>query len=222
MKKIILAVVLLISFVACAHAQFYAGGSLGFTSSKLKMGEGDGHSGSSYKLLPEIGYQYTDQLAFGVSLGFAKGYAALGAFDIADIKGLGNTLIGSATDLASSEMAELDLKSFRIAPYVRYTLLKNKTFELFVDGLLGYSSIKAEAPEGSSAADYAKKIGDMTSLELLVRPGIAFKLNSNIWLTAKMGAFGYQSLKAEGDTKITRFGLDIDGNNLLLGALYRF
>lgn len=207
------------------NAQIYAGGSLGFTSTKLSGG-GISESGSSFKILPEIGYQYSKDLAFGASFGYVKGYAALGSFDATDFKALINTVMSTAIDLSSSGSGGLNLKSFRFAPYARYTLLETGKLQFFVDGVLGYSLIKADLSglaslAGSSSVPSGTQ--DLTMLEVCVRPGVAVSLSDNFKIVAKFGSLGFQSLKIKDvDPKITRFGLDFDSNNLLLGAVYYF
>ncbi len=228
MKKLLMIVAIAICGIGQVHAQFYAGGSLGFTSTKVSGG-GHEESGSSFKILPEVGYQLNEQFAFGISLGYLKGYAALGSFDASDVKGLINNVMSTVVDLTSSDNIGLNLKSFRIAPYARYTVLESGKFQLFVDGVIGYSVIKGDPSKAQSSGalpddiPLPSKEQQLTSMEVFVRPGVAVSLVDNFKIIAKFGTLGYQSLKVKDfDDKITRFGFDLDSNNLLLGAVFYF
>lgn len=64
-KRIVALVALLATITLGANAQVYVGGSLGFTSSKMDNGGAD-QDGTSYKILPEIGYQLDDMVSIGV------------------------------------------------------------------------------------------------------------------------------------------------------------
>ena len=68
MKKIIMTLAAAIIAVS-ASAQVYMGGSVGISSVKI----GGGDSETTYKVLPEIGYNLNDKWAIGAYLGFGKG-----------------------------------------------------------------------------------------------------------------------------------------------------
>ncbi len=212
------------------HAQLYVGGSVGYTSSKVNTGGSSDQSGSSFKVLPEIGYQFSDYIAFGVSVGYLKGYAALGPLDVNDIKALTGTLISTAADLSNSDAANMNLKAFRIAPYLRYTVFESDMFQFFIDGVVGYSSIQADPSKLSGISDGNSGTGNVnlkeqtiTGLEVCIRPGVALNVTDNFRLFAKIGSIGYQTLKVkDSDFKLTRMGVDLDSSNLLLGALFYF
>ncbi len=224
-----LAIVFALVFI-CAQgfAQFYVGGTFGLTSSKVTGAEGFGDlsdfsdyedmdyevapdaSGSSFKFLPEIGYQLLPNAAVGVSFGYIKGYAAFGSLDITDYKALLNTIVSTAADVSSDDGG--GISSLRLAPYVRYTLIREGGFEIFADGVLGINSISDKSSDSN-----------LTAIELCVRPGISFAVSNRVKLLAKMGSVGllHASMK-DSDFKVTRFGLDLDGNNMSLGAAYYF
>ncbi len=220
MKRLVI-VFALVFICAQGFAQFYLGGSFGFTSSKLSGVDfsdfsDEGHevhvdmSGSSFKFLPEVGCQLLPNLAAGVSFGYIKGYAAFGSLDVTDYKALLSTVFSTVADVSSYDGG--GFSSIRLAPYVRFTLFREGGFELFADGVLGVNSISEKSSEIK-----------ISSMELCVRPGISFAVSNRIKLLAKMGSLGFLNLKAgDSDFKLTRFGLDLDGNNMLLGATYYF
>ncbi|RRD02721.1 outer membrane beta-barrel protein [Prevotella sp. OH937_COT-195] len=220
MKKLVVILTMIGLGITQGHAQFYVGGSFGFTNSKLSLGEGsDDLSGSSFKILPEVGYQYSDDLAFGISTGYVKGYAAFGSFDVTDIKAFGNALLSTAADI-SADNDLVNIKCLRVAPYLRYTVYRNGAFEFFFDGVVGLNAITFGQKIRSLGGD---EDYDVTAIEFGVKPGVALNVSKNVKLLAKIGSLGYQHLSVkDNDISISRFGLDVDGNNMLLGAVVYF
>lgn len=96
----------------CASAQVYLGGNAGVAS--IDYG-GDDDSETVWSLLPEIGYNFNDELAAGVMFGWSKGQ-----------------LQGELEYDASLR------QTFEINPYVRYTFLSGKLVNVFLDGAFGY------------------------------------------------------------------------------------
>ena len=224
MKKILFTLFLLLGCFSFATAQLYVGGSMGITSSKIDFGDAD-QSGTSFKILPEVGYQLSDRWAFGTTIGFMKGYAALGTFDPSDLKALGTAVVSTIADITSDDLLNADIKTFRIAPYARYSLLKKGDFEIFLDGMIAYDMLKVsgEADTGNLGIGSIEADEKVTGFEICVRPGVSYSLNDHFKLTARIGSLGYQQLKLkDSDFKLTRFGLDVDGSNLLFGLQYAF
>ena len=61
---------LAVAFVAvAANAQVYVGGNVGIASSKI----GNGDNVTTYKVLPEVGYNINKDWAVGTTLGWGKG-----------------------------------------------------------------------------------------------------------------------------------------------------
>lgn len=100
-----------------ASAQFYVGGSLGIGS--VKAGNLDAET--TYKIVPEVGYNINDEWAVGIALGYQKGACTLGQGAYAQ---------------------DVDLKVFGVNPYVRNTFLNTKYVNVFVDGGLAYENYK--------------------------------------------------------------------------------
>jgi hypothetical protein len=231
MKKLLIALVL-VFFCTQGYAQFYVGGTFGFSYSNLKglggmggfddfygVGDGNGYddddysspaeTGASFKLLPEIGYHLSLSTAVGASFGYIKGYAALGSFDIQDYKALLSTLISTAADTQSKDGG---YHAIRVAPYLRYTVVRKGGFEIFADAVAGINFIM----DRSSETNYL-------SMELCLRPGVSFAISDSVKLLAKLGSAGFQHFRnTDGDIKLTRLGVDIDGSNLMLGAAFYF
>ena len=112
MKKIFMTLVA--AFAAMSmNAQVYIGGSFAFEAWSSQKLAGD-KSETVFKLLPEIGYNLTDEWAIGTVIGYESD----------KFKGVDGV----------SESA------FTIAPYARYTFSKLGKVNLFVDGGVGFKS----------------------------------------------------------------------------------
>lgn len=116
MKKVLLLAVVLFASLN-ASAQFYVGGSIGFGSVK-PIGGGD--SEFLFKILPEFGYNISDQFAIGAVLGYQKGNCSIGSLDY----------------------DSSDRETFIIAPYARYTAIEWESVKFFLDGGIAFSSTK--------------------------------------------------------------------------------
>ena len=117
MKKVLLMVVVMLASVA-ASAQVYVGGSIGFGSVK-PVGGGD--SEATYKIVPEVGYNLSDQWAIGISLGYQKGSCSLGG-------------------MAYSQDTKTEI--FAIEPYARFSPVQWESVKLFFDGGISFGSLK--------------------------------------------------------------------------------
>lgn len=68
MKKIMMTLAAAIIAVS-ASAQVYVGGGFGIGTAKVKVA-GESESVTAYKFVPEVGYNFTDELAAGVAFGW--------------------------------------------------------------------------------------------------------------------------------------------------------
>ncbi len=116
MKKVLMTLVATVMTMA-ASAQVYVGGSVGIAS--VKNGNADAET--TYKIVPEVGYSFSNELAVGVALGYQKG-----ACDLMD----------------NAYGQDVNTKAFSVSPYVRYTFLNTKYVNVFVDGGVGFATFK--------------------------------------------------------------------------------
>lgn len=242
MKKIFAIVAAaLVGISAYAQVGITVGGSVGFTfSSASKVEKGDGYktsqkisSGASFKILPEVGYKLNKQLTVGGTFGYMRGYAALGGFDLSDIKSTANLVLGAASDLALNGKVDgnrvfgQNVNGLRFAPFVRYTLLHSKWVDLFAEGGFGYNLLFGKDENSGD-----KMSGHL--VDLLARPGLAINLGDKFQITTKFGSVGWQfgaftNTEYDDETgpvkttfKANRFGFDFDSANILLGLTYKF
>ncbi|MCR4853128.1 MAG: porin family protein [Prevotella sp.] len=216
MKKRLIILVALVACIATAQAQVYVGGSVGFTTSKIDNGGAD-KSGSSFKLIPDIGYKMDDNLSIGVMLGYSHGLCSFGSISVSDVKSALSSVASIYGDINDEDMK---LNSFTVAPYLRYSALRFGNAAFFFEGYVGYSNIKSDSTPSLSSGDssYGGSETSFNAFELGVRPGISYSLGSKVDVICKLGAVGFVSAKEkESDMKITRFGVSLDSYNVLVG-----
>lgn len=183
MKKFFMTLIAAVAVAASANAQVYVGGNVGIASNKL----GNADAETTYKVLPEIGYNINNDWAIGTVIGWGKG------------------------NPVSIENGATAAKYFTVQPYVRYTPVKTKYVNLFLDGGFGYTHFN----------------GAGNQWEFGVKPGIAVNLNQKVSFVAHIGFLGYKEYKPKsyGDyspKSNNAWGLDLDGNNVTFGVYYNF
>lgn len=215
-KKVIALSALFVLSTINSKAQFYIGGSLGYTSTKVSY-NGNDQSGSSFKIIPEIGYCLNEKVSLGIQAGYAHGYAAFGSLTVTDIQSAINIIASGYADISEETMK---LNSFTITPYIRYNVLSLGKFHLFLEGVAGYTNIKSDGI--IAIGEQPKQEITMDAFEIVVRPGITLNLCKHINVQMKLGSLGYISAKdKESDMKITRSGFEMNGENILIGLIFR-
>jgi len=96
-------------------------------------------------------------------------------------------------------------------PYVRYTAVKYKNVNLFVDGSVGFGFGKNK-----------KTDKDGTFWDLGLRPGVAVNLNENLSFVAHLGSFGYESSKVDDQKRDSGWGAGIDLSKITFGLYFNF
>lgn len=114
MKKLLMT--LFVAAVAVSlHAQVYVGGTVGIAS----IGVENGSDETSFKFLPEVGYNINNSWAVGTTIGYQKGTYSMMDAGLSNANGF---------------------KGFTLAPYARYTFLHSQLVNLFLDLGLGYTT----------------------------------------------------------------------------------
>ena len=144
----------------------FMGGSMGFTFTNISS-NGDGQSGVSFKLVADGGYNFNKTFGIGAQLGYAHGVAALGGFDITDVKALASTMVGGMVDAGSKN---LSINGFTMAPYARITLFGGKTVKFFIEPTFSFSLASIVKLEETGLAD---KIGDDDDDEVFIGRDLA-------------------------------------------------
>ena len=176
MKKILMTMVAAVIAVS-ASAQVYLGGTLGIGVSKVKGGD----EVTTYKVLPEIGYNFNDNWAVGTVVGWGKGNPV----SVQDALGTPD-------------------KYFTVSPYVRYTFLHSKYVDLFVDGGFGYTHYKGDTNVWEVGAKPGVAINFNRHFTFLAKVGFAgWKNEKN-----KDGGVDNQAWGASFDQNNLSFGVD--------------
>ena len=179
---------LAVAFIAvAANAQVYVGGNVGIASSKI----GDADAVTTYKVLPEIGYNINQNWAIGTTAGWGKG-----------------------NPVKIEDEPQKTQNYFTVEPYVRYTFVRSKYINAFVDGGFGYTHF--HHAHGAAASVNAWSVG--------VKPGISVNLSPKVSFVAHVGFAGWKSAKADvdGAKSSDAWGVDLDGNNVTFGVYYNF
>lgn len=182
MKKVFLTLALVLTTVV-ASAQWYVGGSLGFSKHDKD---------TKYEIAPEVGYKLNDKWTVGAEV-----------------------LFGIAKDQVltiEDEAFVYDQTTFGIAPYARYTFLTAGEFSMFAEAYATIAHVKVKA--------YGESEGE-TGFALGVRPGVAYNIDENWTIAAKLGdGLNYQDKKLAGGDK-SRFALELT-NGLEFSLYYNF
>ena len=146
MKKSLLAIAFaMVAMVG--SAQVYVGGSL-----DLDLAGNKTASASNFSLSPEVGYELNENLSIGAALSFST----------------------SSMKIKDTDYKENDF-SWGIAPYARYTFLRNGIFSCFVDG--GLSLVGGEDRD--------------LSFGIYAEPGVALEVTENISIVSHLGNLGF-------------------------------
>lgn len=236
MKKIIFAAAaaLMMLIGTKANAQLYFGGSVAFSTTTWNDGQNQANSitsGTSFKFMPEVGFRINDRMAVGGTVGYMHGLAALGSLNPNDYKGMLLARAGmrgdqlSATNANGQNVGGQRVDGIRFAPYFRFSIVNSRRFDLFVDGVIGYSSISTQNLNAQNAWVEGPKYG---LLEFGARPGFLVKFDGHFSIMAHIGSLGYQNISttrinpdnSRTTSTIGRFGLDVDSANIMLGFIY--
>ena len=191
MKKIMMIAAMMVAAVS-ANAQVYVGGGIGFQTTS----QGD-NTNTVIKIMPEIGYNLSENWAVGIALGY-----------------------GHSKNTVSANGVDVSVKTdvFSINPYARYTFVKSGNFSAFVDGGVAYSTIHIN---GTSDV-----LGNINQVKVGFNPGVAYAISPKVGLVAHLGDLSYESTwcKAKNvDVKVSEGKFNIGlWNSISFGAYYNF
>ena len=237
MKKTILSIVIALSSIILAKAQLYVGGSLSLNMSSQKVENVDNSTNPSYyfSISPEIGYSLNKKIDIGVMLSalFSSSKQANIGIDIEN-----NLRVGG--------IGEIKSKNFEVAPYIRYSFLKWRKFNvlgmanIYVNtGKTEYNSVYSydyeyESGSGSVYSESKSKM-ESTAWGIRIRPVLQYSFSDKFLLLSQLNLFrlGFSqqrnktmfNLEGAEYTRITTgFDLGIDTYNILpsIGFIYKF
>lgn len=156
MKKILMTIVA--AFAALSmNAQVYVGGEIGFASEKVNDSE------TTFKFIPEIGYNFNEDWAAGIKIGYQKAC---------------NLIADYSLTMGADGLVGKYGEAFTVSPYARYTFVKTGSVKVFVDGGLDFTSVK-------DIDDNIINVG--------LKPGVAVDLSDSFSFVAHFGFVGYKS-----------------------------
>lgn len=215
MKKLLFASVLLTFMATVASAQFFVGGSVGFSHSggsvEVDNTVTDGPSSNYFEFAPKVGYELSEDLEVGVRLGLS----------------LYRTKTPGATETINKN------SGIALEPFARYYAITMNKFALGLEGTLGLGMSTQKTEAGGTTTDGPKN----TSLSFNVAPGLFYHMSDRVTLEAVLGglslnyAYNVQKTEAGGVTTKNRsnsFGLGADLDNIFttgfitVGAVIRF
>ena len=164
MKKILMTLVAAMATVSMS-AQYYAGGTLGFSNSKTP-GLTTEVTASRFTIAPEVGMALDEKLGVGIILNYTSTTNK-------------TEYIGTA---AGTPSVETTVTRFGLQPYARYQFLKFGKANIFLDGGVDF------------AIQSQKDMKAGMDLGLFVAPGIAFDINEQWSIVARINDlfwFGY-------------------------------
>jgi hypothetical protein len=159
MKKAVFATLLFTALAVVSQAQekkWWVGGTVGYSSAELSFHD----TGETFTVLPELGYNFSDRWALGLQFGLNQ----------AEL----NTGNSSA-----------DFQEFSVAPFVRYTFLKWKAFNVFADGRIGFSDFTGD----TDFEDNVREDSHLSSVGLFVNPGFSLRLSDHFSLIGRTNLF---------------------------------
>lgn len=133
MKKLLFTLAIILSAVAvnAQEGTMWLGGGIGVGHTKIK----DGDSGTNFKVMPQFGYYFSDNMAIGINAGFSQ------------IK------------YDAEERAAANLQGFEIKPFLRYAAIKSGNFAAFIDAGVGYEHLKNKDIDGGDNAVKTFEVG---------------------------------------------------------------
>ena len=128
MKKIVLSVIVALIAIT-ANAQVYVGGTFGVGSDKVET-EGTEVRNTTFKILPEVGYELSEDWSVGTVVGYEY-----------------------------NKSGDVKTNTFTIVPYARYFFLSSNVVRLFADGGFGFSTSKTKGNDALNSKNKSIKPG---------------------------------------------------------------
>lgn len=200
--------VIALAFITVAiNAQFYVGGSLGYSSVADKNDDGEKTSSTSnFSFAPKVGYDLNEK--FSVGLGFSLGNSGIKTYD---------------SD--GDELANPKVSTWEITPFARYTVAEFGKISLLGEGIIFWGGTTTDSGISNSPKVKSSTYG------LNIAPIIAFAATNRISIEASLNFLNlrYSSEKPDTDFDATRsrfnFGVNSDNlintNSIQLGFIYK-
>ena len=183
MKKMIFTLAMVFGLTSVMNAQqagkTWVGGSVGIETSKVK----DGLRTTNYNIMPEVGYNMTDNFGLGIRLGY----------------------VHNEYEAAGNKVKE---DGFAVNPFARYSFLKGNIGGLFVDGGVGYEYAKNKT---TSVKTHEFEVGFRPGVALNVSDKVALTGRFGFlgWQYEKMGERKTNTFGFDFDLRQVQLGVNI-------------
>ncbi len=164
MKRILFLLAFALLFIGTSNAQFFAGGSIGFSTDGGYNDNGntqtDKPSSLSFSFSPRGGFILSDKIWIGAQIGIGTDRQKTpGATDVIDVN-----------------------NHINFAPFMRYNAISFNKFTIGLETEVGFSFLNSKTESGGTTTDGPKT----TSLYLDVTPGLYYELSEKVELEAKI------------------------------------
>ena len=163
------------------------GGNIGFSSDRQEAGSVETKSDLFY-FSPRVGYQFTENLTAGVT-----------------------------ASLENSEATDMESRTFKVGPFVRYarSLGDSGLFSVYADLDMGYQSARDKT--GMGATD------KYNGLYANLTPALFINFKKGFGLNFSIGGLGYNSLTHTDNSDVKRSGFDFNfGKTVNIGISKNF
>ena len=203
MKKVILAVVVMVATVSMSSAQVFVGGGLGLDYIGGKTSSGgtsyDLGTGFAFSFTPKVGFFLNEDFAFGFELGI-----------------LSATL--KEPSYGSDSQEKYGLTGWNAGTFARYRLAGVDRFSLLLEGSLGVGGLKTKYTYGSTTTE-----GDPTFIfNIGVLPVLSYSITERLSVEAscnflRLGFQSYTTKDADDSsekTTLNTFGLGVNSSTI--------
>ena len=219
MKKVILAVVVMIATVSMSNAQMFVGGGLGvdFSGGKLKGGSAtiDAPSTFSFEFTPKLGFYLSSDFAVGVQVGLSSS--------------------STKTPKEYSYYLSDDMKEttfgWELGVFARKNVLGTEKLSLLLEGLIGVGGSKPKTKVGSETTDddstFSFGISFLPVLEYSLTDKLSLEMSCDFLRLGFSSSTVTDADDSNNKATSTSFGLGVNAGTLPLswlnlGIIYKF
>lgn len=188
MKKLFFTLAIMLGLATTVSAQevgqIWVGGAVGLSSTK----SGDADRVTSYRIIPEIGYVFAENLGVGIKLGYGHNKAVLSNF--------------SDDALAAKD-------AFTVNPFLRYSFLKGDIGGLFIDGGVGYTYGKEDGDDAAKLNAWEVGFRPGVAVKVSDRITLTGKFGFLGYQNEKLGDVKYDGFGFDFDLGQTELGVSI-------------
>ena len=219
MRKSLLALLLAVALVApvfAAEKNMWVGGSFGYASVNMDLGDGARTASSTaWSVEPEFGWTIVDKWDIGLDFSYGSGSTT-------ELYGLD---FGQVVGYPFKGYFSADAKTTSIAPFARYYLAKVAGVDVILKASFFYA--KTDLDFGDNVPPYLKTMS-VTGYGISIAPIISYNINESWSIGAKLNfaELTYVHVDLDEDyfkLKTDEFGFNLNNGSLIsVGFAYHF